>query len=189
VVTTCCNMDRLTSLMHQGFIAFHDSDYSILTFFIFLFPWTWIWPYTEDGSLYEDDTHSRKRRRTTVDGIDEGYEMAGDLLPLSFSEPSFDDLCGDAAFSKEESECYDNKVGSWGLLDGHILARIFHFLRADVKSLVFAALTCKHWRAAVGFYKNLSIRVDLSTMGSNCTDNVVGSILVGFRHISFVLCV
>lgn len=136
----------------------------------------------EDGSLfYEDDINSRKRRRTTVDGVEEGYEVAEDLPPLSYSEPSFDDLCGDAAFSKEDNECYHNEVGHWGLLDGHILARIFHFLRADVKSLVFAALTCKHWRAAVGFYKSLSIRVDLSTMGSNCTDSVVGSILNGYN--------
>lgn len=134
----------------------------------------------EVSMLFEEDIHGKKRCRTLVDGVDEDYELAKGLLPLSYREPSFEDLCGNVTFSKE-IVCSENEVGCWGLLDGHILARIFHFLRTDFKSLMFAGTTCKHWRAAVGFYKNVSVRVDLSTMGSNCTDSIVGSVMSGYN--------
>lgn len=135
----------------------------------------------ENGTyLHEDAVHARKRCRISIDGVEEGYKMAEGKPPLCYSEPSFEDLCGNAAFFKEGNENSENQVKSWGLMDGHILARIFHFLRADIKSLVLAALTCKHWRASVGFYKNVSVRVDLSTFGTNCTDSVFGSIMNGY---------
>ncbi|XP_021746148.1 histone-lysine N-methyltransferase ATXR3-like [Chenopodium quinoa] len=135
----------------------------------------------EVSMLFEEDMHGKKRCRTLIDGDDENYEVAKGLSRFSYREPSFEDLCGSVTFCKEEGVCSKNEVGSWGLLDGHILARIFHFLRTDIKSLMFAGTTCKHWRAAVGFYKNVSVRVDLSTMGSNCSDSIIGSVMSGYN--------
>jgi hypothetical protein len=76
-------------------------------------------------------------------------------------------------------------MGSWGLLDGHVLARVFHFLRLDMKSLAFVSLTCKHWRAAVGFYKDMSKQIDLSSLGPNCTDSILLNVMVGFLCLAF----
>jgi len=70
-------------------------------------------------------------------------------------------------------------------LDGHVLARVFHFLRSDIKSLAFVSLTCKHWRAAVGFYKDISRQIDLSSLGPNCTDSILLNIMVGFLCLAF----
>ncbi|KNA15540.1 hypothetical protein SOVF_097420 isoform A [Spinacia oleracea] len=135
----------------------------------------------EVSMLFEEDTHGKKRCRTLIEGVDEDYEAGKGLPPLFYREPSFENLCGNLTFCREESVCSESAGGSWGLLDGHILARIFHFLRTDVKSLMFAGTTCKHWRAAVGFYRNVSVRVDLSTMGSHCTDSIVGSVMSGYN--------
>lgn len=74
-------------------------------------------------------------------------------------------------------------IGGWGVLDGHVLARVFHFLRADMKSLAFASLTCKHWRAAVGFYRDISRQIDLSYLGPNCTDPIFLNIMVCFSFV------
>lgn len=137
--------------------------------------------------LPEEDMHTKKRCRTLIDGVDEDYEMIEGVPALSCREPSFEDLCSNVAFCKEDNNCHKTEVGSWGLLDGHILARIFHFLRTDIKSLVFASTTCKHWRAAVGFYKNVTVRVDLSTMGSKCSDSIVGNVMVGLLYLYLLL--
>ncbi|XP_074303506.1 histone-lysine N-methyltransferase ATXR3 isoform X2 [Silene latifolia] len=134
----------------------------------------------ECSTLHEDDVHGRKRCRTLTGGVDEEYEISEVLPTCCYSDVSFDDLCSNVAFCKEGDGHSETAVGSWGLLDGHILSRIFHFLRSDVKSLVFAASTCKHWRDSVGFYKNMSIRVDLSTVGANCSDSTVESIMRGY---------
>ncbi|CAO2814367.1 unnamed protein product, partial [Amaranthus hypochondriacus] len=130
--------------------------------------------------ISEEDMHVKKRGRTLSDEVDEDYYVAEGFPPLSHRDPSFEDLCGSMAFGRE-SEFSKDASGSWGLLDGHILARIFHFLRSDIKSLVFASSTCKHWRSATCFYKNVSVRVDLSTMGSKCTDSVIGSVMSGYN--------
>lgn len=106
-------------------------------------------------------------------------------LTLQKDESTFDDLCGDATFNGEESGVTDSEVGSWGLLDGHMLARVFHYLRSDLKSLVFASLTCKHWRAAVMFYKEVSRQVNLSSLGHSCTDSMLWTIMVGCHIFSF----
>lgn len=143
--------------------------------------------YTEnEASMFlEEDTHVKKRCCTVSDGAEEDFEVAEGLPLLYHRDSSFEDLCGSATFCKQESDCSKTEVGSWGLLDGHILARIFHFLRTDVKSLVFASSTCKHWRSSVVFYKSLSVRIDLSTMGSKCTDSVIRSVMVGVCYLSF----
>lgn len=151
----------------------------------FLIFWSGIHTENEVSMLFEEDTHGKKRCRTLIEGVDEDYEAGKGLPPLFYREPSFENLCGNLTFCREESVCSESAGGSWGLLDGHILARIFHFLRTDVKSLMFAGTTCKHWRAAVGFYRNVSVRVDLSTMGSHCTDSIVGSVMVSFWYFCF----
>ncbi|KAK9689683.1 hypothetical protein RND81_09G075000 [Saponaria officinalis] len=130
------------------------------------------------STLHEDDAHAKKRCRPLTGGVEEESEHS-DVPALCYGDLSFEDLCGDVAFCKGD-EHSEMPVGSWGLLDGHILSRVFHFLKGDVKSLVFASSTCKHWRAVVGFYKNMSVHVDLSTVGVNCSDSAVGSIMNGY---------
>lgn len=128
------------------------------------------------------DVHARiaKRARLLVDESEEEYDMGEDLQTVAKDESTFEDLCGDTSFNKEESVSYGSEMGSWGLLDGQVLARVFHFLRLDMKSLALASLTCKHWRAAVRFYKDISRQLDMSSLGPRCTDSMIVNIMVGF---------
>ncbi|KAJ7948208.1 histone-lysine N-methyltransferase ATXR3 [Quillaja saponaria] len=125
----------------------------------------------------DGDIRAAKRARMLVDGGEEdcGLEEVG--LTVLKEESTFEDLCGDATFRREESVNTDPDMGSWGLLDGHMLARVFHFLRSNMKSLAFASLTCKHWRAALRFYKDISRQVDLSSLGHTCTDSIFWNIV------------
>lgn len=107
--------------------------------------------------------------------------MEDGTLTLLKSEPTFDDLCGDATLVEEESDVTDSEAGGWSLLKGHVLARVFHHLRSDLKSLVFSSLTCKHWRAAVMFYKEVSRQVNLSSLSHSCTDTILWSIMVCYH--------
>ncbi|XP_044467024.1 histone-lysine N-methyltransferase ATXR3-like isoform X2 [Mangifera indica] len=129
--------------------------------------------------ISEGDARAGKRARLLVDESEEDDEME-DVLTIQ-DESTFEDLCGDASFPREESAGSETESGSWGLLDGHMLARIFHFLRSDIKSLTIASLTCKQWRAAARFYKDISRQVDLSSVGPNCTDSAIGIILNGYN--------
>ncbi|KAH7861905.1 hypothetical protein Vadar_032471 [Vaccinium darrowii] len=123
--------------------------------------------------------YSGKRARLLVDGSEEDYEM--EELPAVQEECSFEDMCGDAIFHKEDNAGSENESGTWGLLDGHVLARVFNFLQSDVKSLVFAGLTCKHWRAVFDFFKDISRQVDLSSVGRSCTDSIIWKIMNGYK--------
>ncbi|KAJ6289334.1 hypothetical protein OIU76_025196 [Salix suchowensis] len=127
----------------------------------------------------EIDARVGKRAWMQPDQFDEDNDM--DEETSHKVQTTFEQLCGDSNFYREESMCSEIEAGSWGLLDGHTLARIFHFLKSDLKSLVFASLTCKHWRAAVSFYKGISIQVDLSSVGPNCTDLMVRNIMNGYN--------
>ncbi|KAF9663308.1 hypothetical protein SADUNF_Sadunf17G0026700 [Salix dunnii] len=127
----------------------------------------------------ELDARAGKRALMQPAQNDEDYEMQEGTLHKD--ETTFEQLCGDTNFHREESMCSEIEAGSWGLLDGHTLARVFHFLRSDMKSLVFASLTCKKWRAAVSFYKGISIQVDLSSGPPNCTDLIMRSIMNGYN--------
>ncbi|KAG2717108.1 hypothetical protein I3843_03G159300 [Carya illinoinensis] len=126
----------------------------------------------------EGDAHAAKRARLLGDEIEE-YEVEEDMHTIK-DESTFDDLCSDALFYREENENSGSEMGSWGLLDGHVLARVFHFLRSDIKSLAFISLTCKHWRAAASFYKDISRHIDLSTLGPNCSDSILLNITSGY---------
>ncbi|XP_052177771.1 histone-lysine N-methyltransferase ATXR3 isoform X2 [Diospyros lotus] len=136
--------------------------------------------YMQNQFLYSKFQNSGKRARLMVDECEEDYEIEEELV-AGKEEWTFDHLCSDAIFHKEDNVDSEIQTGCWGLLDGHALARIFHFLGNDVKSLVFAALTCKHWRAVVNFYKDISREVDLSSLGPSCTDSIIWKIMNGYK--------
>ncbi|KAL0328237.1 UNVERIFIED_CONTAM: Histone-lysine N-methyltransferase ATXR3, partial [Sesamum calycinum] len=119
-------------------------------------------------------------KRTRINGTGEEYEMEEDVLSFQNDECEFDDLCGDVTFRKGEAVDSEVERGSWDLLDGHVLARVFHFLRADIKSLSYAALTCKHWQSVVKFYKDVSRQVDFGAIAPNCSNSVVLKIMVRY---------
>ncbi|XVE92871.1 hypothetical protein REPUB_Repub01dG0140900 [Reevesia pubescens] len=135
-----------------------------------------------DKHIYQK-TDSGKRARMMVNGTEEEYDIEDELQSTGKDEPPFEDLCGDVTFHELESTCSITDMGNWGLLDGHVLARVFHFLRSDMKSLAFASLTCKHWRDAVRFYKGIARQVDLSSLGPNCSDSVVWNIMNGYNKV------
>ena len=99
---------------------------------------------------------------------------------LSLHNSEFDELCADVSYRKGDEVDSELERGSWDLLDGNILSRIFHFLRADVKSLVYAALTCKHWRSVVKYYKDISRQINFCAIGPNCSDSTILKIMVIF---------
>lgn len=106
--------------------------------------------------------------------------MEEDLLVDKKNDPSFDDLCGEASFV--DGDCASSEVENqnWGLLNGRILARVFHFIRSDMKSLISSAATCKRWNLAAKLYRNLCTQVDLSSAGPGCTDSMFWNIMVGY---------
>lgn len=118
-----------------------------------------------------------------VDDSEEDSEMEDGGLTVQKDEFTFEDLCGEATFFNGKSGLVDSDMGSWGLLSGHMLGRVFHFLRSDLKSLAFASMTCKHWRAAVRFYKEVSKQVNLSSLGPSCTDSMLWNVVVSSLHI------
>ncbi|KAL2245770.1 UNVERIFIED_CONTAM: Histone-lysine N-methyltransferase ATXR3 [Sesamum indicum] len=120
-------------------------------------------------------------KRARINGTEEEYEMEEDVLSFQNDECEFDDLCGDVTFRKGDAVDSEVERGSWDLLDGHVLARVFHFLRADIKSLSYAALTCKHWQSVVKFYKDVSRQVDFGAIAPTCSDSVVLKIMNGYK--------
>ncbi|KAL5793974.1 hypothetical protein ACOSP7_002568 [Xanthoceras sorbifolium] len=130
--------------------------------------------------ISEGDARAGKRSRVQADESDEDEEMEEDMHTIQ-DDSTFEELCGDVFFHGEESSGSETELGSWGLLDGHVLARVFHFLRLDMKSLTVASLTCKHWRSAVSFYKGISRQVDLSYMGPQCSDFIIRNIMSGYN--------
>ncbi|CAN1232252.1 Histone-lysine N-methyltransferase ATXR3 [Linum perenne] len=131
----------------------------------------------------EIDIRAGKRARMMIDESDEDNFGQEDLVPIPKDQSTFEELCGDASFHlhPDKTASLEADIGGWGLLDGHILARMFHLLRSDVKSLALASLTCKHWRSAVSFYKDISKQIDLSPLGPNCTDMVIRNIVSGYQ--------
>ncbi|KAF9589653.1 hypothetical protein IFM89_026787 [Coptis chinensis] len=124
-----------------------------------------------------------KRARLLVDDSEDDYDLeAADLHRGQKDDCSFDDLYGDATFGLERSTRSEVEMESWGLLNGYILARVFHFLRADMKSLAFSAATCKHWNSAAKFYRDISKQVDLSDAGPECSDSVFRMIMSCYNN-------
>ncbi|KAG9454280.1 hypothetical protein H6P81_007184 [Aristolochia fimbriata] len=106
-------------------------------------------------------------------------ELIEDLQARLKHDVSFEDLYGEASFDLENNQ-YANppaEIENWGELNGSVLARVFHFLRTDFKSLAFSAATCKSWNRAVKVYRSISRQVDFSPLGSQCTDTMFWNIL------------
>lgn len=134
--------------------------------------------------ISEGDAHASKRIRVLVDDSEEESDFEDDSFIIENDKSTLEALSGDVTFSAEESGVTVSKGDErWGLLDGRMLARVFHFLRSDLKSLVFVSMTCKHWKASVKFYKEVSRNVNLSSLGHFCTDSVLWNIVVGLVYI------
>lgn len=131
-------------------------------------------PYAEDG-MY----HDGKRARFFSGESDGDSDLEEALLPFEKNDYSFEDLCGEVDIFEDNVTTSQTENESWGLLSGRILARVFHFLKCDIKSLLSSAATCKHWNSVVNFYKIICRHVDLSSAGPKCTDAVFQSIMVG----------
>ncbi|XP_064946574.1 histone-lysine N-methyltransferase ATXR3-like isoform X2 [Musa acuminata AAA Group] len=126
----------------------------------------------EDG-IYRDG----KRARFFSGESDGDSDLEEALLPFEKNDYSFEDLCGEVNIFEDNVPTSQTENESWGLLSGRILARVFHFLKCDMKSLLSSAATCKHWNSVVNFYKIICRHVDLSSAGSKCTDAVFQSIM------------
>ncbi|KAL3645405.1 hypothetical protein CASFOL_010585 [Castilleja foliolosa] len=131
--------------------------------------------------IYHPD-HFHTNKRTRIHGFEEEYEMVENVRDVQNVECEFDDLCGDVTFSGGVAVDSVTERGSWDLLDGHILARVFHFLKADMKSLFYAALTCRHWRSVAMFYKDISRQVDFCTIAPKCSDSVILKIMNDYKR-------
>ncbi|CDY22935.1 BnaA01g18730D [Brassica napus] len=125
----------------------------------------------------EFDSSSYTKRVRLMAGESGDHSEVKDAQIFQKDESTFEDLCGDATFHVEGSGSSGSVGMYWDLLDGHVLARVFHLLRYDVKSLAFASMTCRHWKAIVSSYKDISRQVDLSSLGPNCTDSRLWSIM------------
>lgn len=135
---------------------------------------------TEDGG-------SAKRAKLLPDQSDEDIHLSEDILASRKEDICFEELCDGA--SSVHNDSVNPRAGneSWGLLNGHVLARIFHFMRADVKSLISSAATCRSWNAAAKYYRNMCRFIDLSSVGPLCTDSVFCDIMVCLAYLFEVL--
>ncbi|VAI87563.1 unnamed protein product [Triticum turgidum subsp. durum] len=131
--------------------------------------------------ILPEDAGSVKRARLLPNQSDEDINMYEDILASQNDDCSFEELCHDAALVEENSTNSVAGSDSWGLLNVHVLARIFHFLRADMKSLISSAATCKLWNTGVQYYRNTCRFVDLSSVGLQCTDSVFHGIMAGYE--------
>ncbi|XP_042517528.1 histone-lysine N-methyltransferase ATXR3-like [Macadamia integrifolia] len=129
----------------------------------------------------EDETSFRagKRARMVVNESGEDDEVE-DLL-IEHEDGSFEELCGDTVFDEGNGASAEIDRDTWGLLNGSILARVFHFLRTDLKSLAFSAATCKRWNAAVRSYRDISRQINFSSAGPMCTDSMFQGIMDGYK--------
>ncbi|CAH9076634.1 unnamed protein product [Cuscuta epithymum] len=123
----------------------------------------------------------RANKRARVEGSEDEYELEDETSTLTRDECPFEVLCGDATFNKDLDTESQLERQSWGLLDGRVLSRVFHYLKADIRALVYAASACKHWNSVVKFYKDISRQVDLSSVSSQCTDSIMRSIMNGYN--------
>ena len=74
----------------------------------------------------------------------------------------------------------NEKVDTWSLIEPQLLMRVFRFLESDIRSLVLASIICKQWRAVFISFKKQMIQIDLSSLGSLCSDDIFQSLTVSF---------
>ncbi|XP_019167719.1 PREDICTED: histone-lysine N-methyltransferase ATXR3 [Ipomoea nil] len=145
-------------------------------------PWISARQPKKELEIFQKSDQFRANKRARIDGSEDEYELDDDILTIKGDECPFEDLCGNATFNKDTSTESQLERQSWGLLDGHVLARVFHFLKADIRSLVYAASACKHWRSVVKFYKDISKQVDLSSVSPHCSDSMISSVMNGYNE-------
>lgn len=119
------------------------------------------------------------------DQSEEDIHLSDDILSSRKEDICFEELCAGSASVDDNSVNPESENDSWGLLNGRVLARIFHFMRADVKSLISSAATCKRWNAAAKYYRNMCRFIDLSSVGPLCTDSVFFNIMVCILPVFF----
>lgn len=139
----------------------------LITYFIML--------NAEDGV---DNVRAGKRARLLFDENGEEINCEEDLIYGQLNGCAFEDICTETTLFPVCNISPQAENENWGLLDGRILARVFHFLRSDMRSLAFSAAACKHWKIAANFYKSISRCVDLSSAGPACTDYMFRAVMV-----------
>jgi hypothetical protein len=125
-----------------------------------------------------EDGGSAKRAKLLPDQSDEDIHLSNDILASRKEDLCFEELCARSSAVDDDSVNPSTENGSWGLLNGRVLARIFHFMRADVKSLISSAATCRSWNAAAKYYRDMCRFIDLSSVGALCTDSAFYDIMV-----------
>ncbi|KAG9154895.1 hypothetical protein Leryth_015521 [Lithospermum erythrorhizon] len=130
----------------------------------------------ENSPFFQKSGQYRATKRAKLNDSEGDFDLEDEFFRVK-DECSFDELCGDETFDKEYYSQSELAGESWGSLDGHVLARIFHFLRADIRSLVKVSLTCKSWRSAVRFYKSICLQVDLCSVANSCNDSTICGLL------------
>ena len=68
----------------------------------------------------------------------------------------------------------------WASLTSRILTKVLRLLRGDPKSLAAAMVTCQSWKDCAQNVKVSTKHVDLSGLGPNCNDAILGGLLVRF---------
>lgn len=113
----------------------------------------------------------------------EDSQVSDDILASQKEDICFEELCHGTDVIDDNSVDHGSENESWGLLNSRVLARIFHFLRKDVKSLISSAYTCKRWNAASKYYRSMCRFVDLSSVGHLCSDSVFHNIMVCLTYL------
>ena len=74
----------------------------------------------------------------------------------------------------------NEKADTWSLIEPQLLMRVFRYLETDMRSLILASIVCKQWRAVFISFKKEMIQIDLSSLGSLCSDDIFQSLTVSF---------
>jgi hypothetical protein len=102
-------------------------------------------------------------------------------------ECSFEELKERWAHLAEESSTAAVAGENWGSLDRGLLARVFHYLKADSGSIQSSASTCKSWYNAAMLYKSMCKLIDLSSAGTKCNGMVKRAIMLYRLYLSLSL--
>eukprot|EP01018_Ginkgo_biloba_P011217 Gb_22849 [translate_table: standard] len=135
---------------------------------------------------------SKRQRLQAIQESGKEYDGRNGLQADTEVDGSHEEL--EEVVSYLENNLTQNKMHGWGMMDFRILERIFHFLGADLKSIAFIAATCKRWHNAIRVFKGKSGRIDLSSMGPECTDAMFQSFMSGYgegriKHVALTGCI
>lgn len=127
----------------------------------------------------ENGAYRSAKRARLLQGADDDSNIWGDEDPMvtQMKKCSFEEL-KDGAHLAEEGSIDAVVEENWGSLDRGLLARIFHYFKADIRSIQSSASTCKGWYDAAMLYKSMCQLIDLSSAGAKCNDMVFRAIMV-----------